>query len=200
MDRVTLFVDAQNCYFGARENFGGGFHTNGQFDPIALGELICSRPPPGCERTLHEVRIYTGRPESTKQPKTYGAHMRQCAHWERGGAIVIARTLRYPRDWPVFRAEEKGVDVALAIDFVTGAVDGTYDVGVIFSTDTDLRPALEWVMRRYDPYPRPEAAAWRGQRARQRLQVRVKDRRSWCHMLDREVYDAVADETDYNVA
>ena len=98
MDLVTLFVDTQNAYFSARENFGGGFHTNGQFDPIALGELLCNRPPPGHERTLHEVRIYTG------------------------------------------------------------------------------------------------------QHARQRLQVTINGRRSWCHMLGREVYDAVADTTDYNVA
>lgn len=30
----------------------------------------------------------------------------------------------------------------LAIDSVAGAFDDTYDTGIIFPTDTDLRPAL----------------------------------------------------------
>jgi hypothetical protein len=52
------------------------------------------------------------------------------------------------------REEEKGIDVALAIDFVTMAVRGEYDVGVIMSTDTDLKPALEAVAQmRGSPYP-----------------------------------------------
>jgi uncharacterized LabA/DUF88 family protein len=69
--------------------------------------------------------------------------MRQCAAWESKGAIVIARALRYPAGWPETKPQQKGVDVALAIDFVTMAIDGQYDVGVIASTDTDLKPALE---------------------------------------------------------
>ena len=31
---------------------------------------------------------------------------------------VIARDLRYPNDWPRRAAQEKGIDVALAVDFV----------------------------------------------------------------------------------
>jgi uncharacterized LabA/DUF88 family protein len=45
--------------------------------------------------------------------------------------------------WPEQPAEEKGVDVALGIDFVRLAVRGAHDVGVLMSTDTDLVPALE---------------------------------------------------------
>ena len=40
------------------------------------------------------------------------------------------------------------------------AIDGKYDVGIIFSTDTDLLPALEDVLARYSSYPRAETAAW----------------------------------------
>ena len=155
-DRVALFIDAQNVLQAARRCFhddAATHHTHGQTDPLALGNLICERLPPGLTRTLSEVRIYTGRPDSSKQPKTYGAHMRHCEAWERAGAIVIPRALRYPGDWPATRAEQKGVDVELAIDFIAGAIDGRYDVGVIFSTDTDLRPALEFVTDRFQQYP-----------------------------------------------
>jgi len=199
-DRVVLFIDAQNVYRGARETFceRGAFHTDGQIDPLKIGELICSRPPEGHERVLHQVRVYTGRPDSTKQPKAYAAHMRQCAQWERAGVSVIPRSLRYPWDYPDSRAEEKGIDVALSIDFAMGAIDGAYDVGIIFSTDTDLRPALEVVANRFPEYPRAETAAWKGNGANRRLSI-AGPKRIWCHMLHRADYEAVHDSTDYNV-
>ena len=198
-DRVALFIDAQNVPQAARRSFHTGVaahHTDGQTDPLALGNLICDRPPPGLTRTLSEVRIYTGRPDSSRQPKTYGAHMRQCEAWERAGAIVIPRALRYPGDWPATRAEQKGVDVELAIDFIAGAIDGRYDVGVIFSTDTDLRPALEFVTDRFQQYPRAEAAAWRGPGANRALRVRGS-RKTWVHYLDHHDYQTVRDSADY---
>ncbi|MXZ63103.1 MAG: NYN domain-containing protein [Chloroflexi bacterium] len=165
-------------------------------DPLALGELICSRPPPGHTRELEEVRVYTGRPDSTKDPETYGAHMRQCESWERAGAVVLPRALRYPGDWPQRRAQQKGVDVELAIDFIAGAIDGSYDVGVIFSTDTDLRPALEFVIGRFSRYPRAEAAAWRGSESNRALRTRV-DPQNWVHYLNYDDYLSVRDYTDY---
>ena len=125
--------------------------------------------------------------------------MRQCAAWERAGAIVIPRTLRYPGDWPKARAEQKGVDVQLAIDFIAGAIDGRYDVGVIISTDTDLRPALEFVAHRFPSDPRAESAAWRGPGANRALRA-SGSRQTWCHYLDFKDYQVVHDSTDYNVA
>jgi hypothetical protein len=170
----------------------------GQIDPLALGNLICSRPPPGRTRVLHEVRIYTGRPESTKQAKAYGAHMRQCAAWQRAGASVIPRTLRYPPDWPNNRAEEKGIDVALAVDLVAGAIDGSFDVGIICSTDTDLRPALEYVTHKFPDYPRAEVMAWKSPTSNRPLFIQAS-RRIWCHHLDFSDYRQVEDPTDYSM-
>jgi uncharacterized LabA/DUF88 family protein len=198
--KLVLFVDAQNMYQCARDAFFSMSDSRryGQFNPVELGNLVCSRKPPGQqgdERSLHEVRIYTGRPDSSKDPKTYGAHMRQCATWEKWGATVVARTLRYPRDWPNSKSEEKGIDVALAVDFVTMAVEGEYDIGVIASTDTDLRPALEYVIKR--PGVLAEVAAWRSSRSLGQLSV--PGQHVWCHRLVEADYNAVSDLTDYNV-
>lgn len=197
--RLTLFIDAQNLYHGARSAFftPSDSHVLGQFDPVKIGLLICSRPPPGHTRTLRQVRIYTGRPESTKEPRTYAAHMRQCAAWQRAGAKVITRTLRYPPDWPNTKAQEKGIDVALAIDFVALAIDGEYDVGVIASTDSDLKPALEYVCRKFAGNPRAEVMNWRSRTSSRRLSVPGMN--IWCHWLNRADYDQVADLTDYNL-
>lgn len=200
--RLMLFVDAQNAYRGARGSFFGNDARSaaGQFDPVKLGELVASRGgPSGAACALKAVRVYTGRPDATRDPLTYAAHMRQCAAWEASGATVIWRSLRYPRGWPEerARAQEKGVDVALAIDFVTLAVAEEFDVGVIMSTDNDFAPALEFVQSRYRGVRYAAVAGWQGSRQRGNRQIFTRNARVWRHWLTRQDYDAVADWTAY---
>lgn len=202
-NRLILFIDAQNTYRGARNAFlsSGRLYTEphvfGQIDPWLLGSLICSRGGPnGSQRVLHEVRVYTGRPDATKDPRTYAAHMKQCSAWAKAGATVIPRTLRYPPEYPAARPEEKGIDVALAIDFVACALDGLFDMGVMLSTDTNLRPALEYVSRKCTSQCVAEVAAWRSPTSRSRLSI--KGASLWCHWLHEADYEAVHDAVDYN--
>jgi len=200
--RVVVFIDYQNVYNGAREAFdlGGDPSRYGQIDPLRLAQLIVARHPE--ESHLAAVRVYRGRPDSAKQPRAYGANMRQSAAQERRGrglVEVITRTLRYPFDWPQSPAQEKGIDVALAVDFVTMAGDGQYDIGVLMSTDTDLVPALEAVLKLGGrPYPRCESAAWSRSGAYSR-RLYVPGKKVWCHWLKPEDYAAVEDLTDYNL-
>ena len=60
---------------------------------------------------------------------------------------VNYRTLRYPASWPQGRAQEKGIDVLMALDPVQKAQAGSFDVLVLASHDTDLEPALELASR-----------------------------------------------------
>ena len=197
--KLAVFIDAQNTYRGARERFfhNSGTSVNGQISPMKLGTRLEARGGPnGAGCVLTEVRVYTGRPDPHKAPETYAAHMKQCAQWEAEGATVITRPLRYPSNWPAHRAQEKGIDVALSIDFIAMAVDGDYDVGVIMSTDTDMLPALEFTIKRYSGMRQVSVAAWRSQNNTYRL--RIPGYNLWCHHLYRADYDAVADFTDYN--
>jgi hypothetical protein len=75
-DRVVLFIDYQNVYMSARSMFHplGAPHWCGQIDPVALGQLLVSRGP--YDRRLMGVRLYRGVPDSTKDPKGYGACQR----------------------------------------------------------------------------------------------------------------------------
>ena len=99
---------------------------------------------------LSDVRIYSGLPDPNRDQRVHTAHMRQSNRWRADGATVIAQGLRYPPTWPTDPAQEKGIDVALAIDLVRLAITGTYDVGVMMSIDTDPLPALRFV---YDHDP-----------------------------------------------
>ena len=194
--RVALFFDNQNVYKCAREAFEAphALASAGQISPRALADLIVARSlPPGAvdPRVLAEVRVYTGRPSQKQDSKGYAAARRQAAAMEKDGVIVVARTLRTK---PGRAPQEKGVDVSLAIDFVSGAIDGTYDVGIIFSADTDLVPALEFIVNRPGLGVTAEVAAWSDHPNRS---LSVAGAHIWCHRLSRDDYLKVQDRTNY---
>jgi hypothetical protein len=125
--------------------------------------------------------------------------MRQCTAWEISGATVITRPLRYPQNWPRDRAEEKGIDVQIAIDMVMMAIRQELDVAILATTDTDLRPALE----AFHALPSGQAAtievaAWRSPTCSKKLQV--AGLHVWSHFLEAADYNRIRDTRDYNRA
>lgn len=200
--RVVVFIDYQNVMEDARRAFCSRPYSasDGQIHPRRYANLLVSRQPLGTSgrRVLNEVRVYRGRPHSEKEPRTHAPHTRQTSAWADAGVTVVTRDLRYPRDWPQSRAEEKGIDVALAIDAVMMAVRGELDVAIIASTDTDQRPVLE-AFHELPQQPRPvvETAAWSTPTFSKRLSV--KGLHVWSHRLDHEAYQNVRDKHDYNI-
>ena len=79
------------------------------------------------------------------------------------------------------------------------AVRGEYDVGVLMSNDTDLRPALEEAIA-LDTIV-VEVATWqpREGRPRQRLRLpgRREDRQPYCHWRGLVAYNSINDDTNY---
>ncbi len=195
IDRVIVFLDEQNAARHARERFfpGRGSYRLGQLAPDPGGALLEGKGPQGADRRLESVRVYTGVPDAEKQPAANAAFSKQRAAWLGTGAEVIARPLQY-HGWPGERPRQKGVDVQLAVDVVRLGVEQAYDVGIVFSSDTDLAPAIEFIVERAPGGSRIETAAWFG-----RPGIRnAAGRRIWCHFLDRADYDAVHDPTDYS--
>ena len=194
--RIVVFLDWQNVYRGARRAFFSETdpHIYGQTHPLKLAELITDRKQKDGDYYLGAVHLYTGRPSSSKDQATYSAHMRQCHAWARQAIKINYRPLRYPKNWPDEMAQEKGIDVSIAIDFVRMAYRNEYDVGILFSCDTDLVPALEMVCQEY-PKRTVEVAAWKSPKVSSRLRVRGAN--IWCHLLHKEDYDICADHDDY---
>lgn len=197
--RVWVFIDAQNVYRDARRSFFQETDSSnlGQVDHAKLATLLAERgiAPPGKTRVLEECRVYVGIPSSARQPHANAARLRQKAAWEKAGAKVFGRPLQYPKDWPQHKEQEKGVDVALAVDFVFNAARKNFDIGILVSTDTDLVPALEAGDSLYRAWgtPKIEVASWKPSRKR----LQVPGRPLWCHLLERADYDLVKDETRY---
>lgn len=191
--RVAVFIDYQNVVQTAREAFplatAGRPWTN--VDPVAFGELLVARRVhEPCELT--QVRVYRGRPSPTRQPTLAAVNDAQADEWQRDARVTVVRKmLRYPKGSPVQPPQEKGIDVALAVDFVSLAHQRSYDVGIIASHDTDLIPAFESVMKL--KLAHVESAAWRG---RNRLQL-PGTQLPWCHALDEADFRRVRDSRNY---
>lgn len=193
MDRVAVFIDYQNVHFTALELFHpfGTPHALGHVDPLALGRLLVTKRRRPSE--LVAARVYRGRPVPDHQPGAAAANDRQAAAWDRDPIVtVVRRPLRYPHDWPDTPAREKGVDVALAIDFVRLSLAREHDVAILVSRDTDLLPALETVVDLRAAHV--EVATWSGSN-----RLRFPDQNlPWCHYLSEADYRSVEDATDYS--
>jgi hypothetical protein len=188
--RVVVFIDYQNVYWGARQTFHHPSDPfwSGQIDPVRLGLRLAADSP--FDRELVQVRIYRGVPTSGRG---FSASRRQHRRWE--GSSLIDLTLR-PLQYPSGLPQEKGIDVALAVDFVVMAVREQFDVGILMSTDTDLVPAIDFVAGLTAAGgPRAEVAAWSSAVRGPRLVS--KSRRIYCHWMGADAYADVADPTDY---
>lgn len=134
MKRTVAFFDGQNIFHAAREAFG---HTYPNYNPPALAAALCV--PRGW--TLIDTRFYTGVPEARDDAfwnHFWKAKLRQMS---RSGVQTYARSLKYRNRTVVFPdgstgpamvAEEKGIDVRIALDIVRLAHRQAFDVALVF--------------------------------------------------------------------
>ena len=204
--RVVVFIDYQNVYHRARGSFG--YESNpdpnlGHVSPLKVGDLLCGLGySKDRNRIVTGVRVYCGKPDHRSGTSLVRFTSRQMAAWEStAGVTVKARPLVYHEvqkggrksKW---RAQEKGVDVMLALDISIGARTDVYDVAVVFSADTDLTPALEDAA---NFGKRIETSTWRGPFSN-RGPLQVTGHSLWNHYLDQTHFDLVRDDTDYLAA
>jgi len=176
--RVAVFVDGANFYNRLREC---SWPTQVDIGRSAVrlaghrklvGVWYYNVPPPA-ERPPSQIR----------RQEAYYARVREHP--------LVTFTLGYLQRRVVDGAplyEEKGVDVALVVDMLTGAFEDLYDTVILVSSDGDFKPAVEAV-RRYGK--RVEYLYFGGSRRSSALMqacdVPRRCRRSWLVMLDDEV-------------
>ena len=207
MTSVSVFIDYENTRFGAREVFGDPQrdpYTFGHMRPLRLGLLLKQlgeKVDPA--RELTAVNVYRGRPGPKSGPQAQAGSARQFAAWKSQSLVTVrSRPLRYqPTAWSMgrsaaWRAEEKGIDVMMALDIAIGARDDAYDVAVVVSADTDLAPAIEVAL---DAGKRVETAMWWSPEHPHR-RMKVPGRRVWNHALDASRFAHVRDDTDYTAS
>lgn len=166
MTTAQLFIDYQNLHFTAYEcftNYGAQVYESlihpGKFaDQVSAARE--SRGFPSCE--IERIHVYRGLPSRRHEPKQHARVQRQASNWTRDRRVVMnLRPLRYPRDWPSDAAQEKGIDVLLAIQIAQASMEKWADVLIVATRDTDIVPALELVQG--TEAVTLELATWRGQ-------------------------------------
>ena len=211
--RLVVFMDWQNIYKRARSCFymaDDPDFTHGQVWPHKLSALLAQRVQENGDEdvTVAQTRVYRGAPRNDEDPTGYNAFQRQVTAWRACNNLVEVskRDLIYPKsrnkygewvrnDLPV---KEKGVDVQLAVDLVALSVEGSFDHAVVFSSDMDLAPALEFVTKRHHEdkqRPSVSVAAWDGG---SRLKT-TTGRRVMCHWIKEEGFRSLEDSRDYTL-
>lgn len=150
--RAIAFFDAQNLFHAAKDAFG---HTWPNYDPRALASMVCATH--GWQ--LRQVRHYTGFPAEEDDPYWHAFWINKQAAMGSRGIHTFSRLLKYrsqvvewpdrtpillPNGMPYVRrvAQEKGIDIRIALDFVRLALTRAYDVGLLFTQDQDLSEAV----------------------------------------------------------
>lgn len=195
-DRVGVFLDYQNVHLTARDKFlpGGRRAEQSLVHPLRIAEMLVSRRRGG--GTLTSVHVYRGRPNPEHQPTMTAANDAQADAWSRDPRVtVVRRDLNY-RGWPRLPPQEKGIDVALAVDLIRTAMLERYDVAIVFSGDTDLLPALETTFNLTSTHL--EIACWKNAMPLW-LPDMLRQQRylPYCHFLDRDDFQAVRDRAKY---
>ena len=203
MTRVAVFVDYQNVYMQARQCFGGRSDSApaGQILPLRTGVLLTERGRSvDPARELTAVHMFRGEPSPKHSRVGQAAAQRQVAAWRLQPLVTsTTRPLHYypighdTTGDPLFLAREKGIDVLIALALVLGAERDEFDAAILFSSDTDLIPAVEAVR---EIGKRCEVAAWR-RRGEYGNGLRIRG--VWCHWLDGADYRRVHDPKNYAV-
>lgn len=137
-EKVAVYIDGSNIYNRLKE-----FdipEEDKRFDYSAFVTHLLG------ERELVSKRYYVGIVRNhDNSEKGERLVKKQQQHLERlrlAGFDIKQGKIMYDGG----RIREKGVDVKLSIDLVVGAADNLYDTAIVVSSDTDLLPAIKYVV------------------------------------------------------
>jgi uncharacterized LabA/DUF88 family protein len=195
---AMAFVDGQNLFQHAKVAFG---HHHPNYDPVRLHQAVCRSQ--GWAPSL--VRFYTGVPDAARDPKWHGYWARRALALKHAGVTVTTRRLQYRyRDAyneygdleQIEIAQEKGVDIRIALDIVRLARTKQYDVAVIYSQDQDINEVVEEVWDIAKEQERRVILASAFPAGPNATFQRGINKTQWIK-IDQEMYDSCLDHRDY---
>ncbi len=188
MDRVAVFLDYENVHRTGHQLFSTSglaiFET--VVSPIHIAENLVSKRNRPSE--LIAINVFRGKPVPEHQPTSASANDKQAQLWSADPRVKLTRRdLKYEFDaqgkW--IRSREKGIDVALAVGLVAGAMKNEFVVAIVFSSDTDLLPAVETAYK--DTSAWIEIACWSSANPlwfREGLALNPQKFEPYCHFLN----------------
>ena len=129
---AIAFVDGQNLFHAARRVFGRQIPD---YDVLALSRRVCEMQ----GWRLARVHFYTGVPLPDKDPRSRDFWRSKLRRQDHQGVRVFSRPLHYrAMGNGEEKAEEKGVDVRIAVDIIRAVLREECDVALMFSQDQDF--------------------------------------------------------------
>lgn len=196
--RAIAYIDGQNLFNAVKESFGYHFPN---YDAKKLAETVCIAN----GWNLESVRFYTGIPDNSVDPQRYHFWVAKLAAMGTRGVKTFSRPLRYSNQLialadgktsTVLVGREKGVDIRIALDIVSGALNNEYDVALIFSQDQDLTEAVDeikMIAQRGARWLKVASAFPVSPTSRNKRGINKTD---WIR-IDRTLYDKCIDPNDY---
>ena len=141
---------------------------------------------------IERVIAFRGMPSQRHEPTSNARAQAQRSEWTRSPKVeVIYRPLKYPRRWPDEKAQEKGIDVLLAVELIEQARSGEWDVVILATHDTDLEPAV--AIAEQQDSTTIETTGWQGAK-----RLRGGDFKRWHTFLDAASFVHSRDRKNYD--
>lgn len=196
---AAVLIDYQNIHLTAHGCWGrSGAPYESLVHPLRFADQVLQvrrqRQQDERQRTavLTDVFVFRGLPSNKNQPALYRVAQAHRSEWERDKRVhVTYRPLRYPSGWPNHPAQEKGVDVLVALQLVKVVEHRRHDVVILAAHDTDLEPALE--LAATSGQAKVETAGWAHCR-----RLMVPGRRLWHTTLGEQEFREARDLRDYS--
>ncbi len=196
--RAVVFIDGQNLFHSAKEAFGYRWPN---YDIGQLARTICNQQGWQCSN----IQFYTGVPEASDNAFWNHFWNAKLAAMGTRGVKVFRRALRY-RNQTVslpsgsshtfLVAQEKGIDIRIALDIVHAVRMNLCDVALAFSQDQDLSEVADEVKsisQSQDRWVKIASAYPFSPTIHNKRGINGTD---WIK-IDRTVYDRCLDLTDY---
>jgi len=137
-EKVAVYIDGSNFYKYLKDE-EINFPKRVKFDFNAFVKFLVG------DRECISKRYYTGVfrniDGSKKSKELVRGQQKFLSSIENDGFIVKrGRIMRTGSDY-----KEKGTDVKIATDLITGSVDNRYNTAILVSSDTDLIPAIKYI-------------------------------------------------------
>lgn len=192
--RTIVFFDGQNLFhlaktaWAPRPSVPGSPYGWPSYDVERLATALVSRVP---NRVLSGVRFYTGVPDASQDPFWHG-------FWSKKLRYLGSRGIHVYRGRVNPGGQEKGVDVSMAIDLVSLTYEPRYEVAILVSQDWDFGPAVRLAKRIARDQGRLLAFESAFPFEAGRSTPRGIPGTKWVP-VDKRLYDACHDPTDYRV-
>ncbi len=144
MERVAIFIDGNNFYFGLRKIYGKDKSLK-DFDFQSFANFLAG------ERKVTEIYYYNAQLDKEfnskkfKSQKEFFAKLRKIPNFNLVLCKLLKRNITGTNKHYYIIKED---DINMAVDMVDGSADDIFDTSILVSGDGDFVPAVRSVKRR----------------------------------------------------